>query len=159
MAPPLATASRRLATSRLTRRRASAGPADLDATGLELYELLRAKRLALARAAGLPPFMVFADRTLRDMAGQRPVTPEGLLEVSGVGRHKLAAYGEVKSQRAKLQFLEIKQVNDLAAVRKTMMKFISAVLTSASLLLISLGAFLQIRAKAISNSYSDLVRT
>ena len=75
-------------------RAGSAGAADLDAAGLELYELLRGKRLAIARAAGLPPFMVFADRTLRDMARQRPLTPAGLLEVSGVGRHKLATYGE-----------------------------------------------------------------
>ena len=84
----------RLGAAGVAGRVESSGPAELDAIGLELYELLRGKRLALARAAGLPPFMVFADRTLRDMAGQRPVTPAGLLEVSGVGRHKLAVYGE-----------------------------------------------------------------
>ena len=61
---------------------------------VELFELLRAKRLDLARAAGLPPFMVFADRTLQDMARLMPVTEAGLLGVSGVGRHKLAAYGQ-----------------------------------------------------------------
>ncbi len=60
----------------------------------ELFTLLREKRLDLARAAGLPPFAIFADRTLKDLARLLPLTPAGMLAVNGVGRYKLAAYGE-----------------------------------------------------------------
>lgn len=59
-----------------------------------LFEELRRVRLALAKAAKVPPFVIFSDRTLWEMVHRLPQTPEALLAVHGVGRHKLASYGQ-----------------------------------------------------------------
>jgi ATP-dependent DNA helicase RecQ len=59
-----------------------------------LFEHLRARRTALARAESLPPYCVFNDRTLREMATYRPTTPAGLLLLYGVGAAKASKYGE-----------------------------------------------------------------
>lgn len=59
-----------------------------------LFEHLRALRKRLADEAGVPPYIVFSDATLRDMCAKKPVTEEEFLEVSGVGATKLARYGE-----------------------------------------------------------------
>ncbi|AXI01302.1 DNA helicase RecQ [Sporosarcina sp. PTS2304] len=66
-----------------------------------LFNELRALRLKLAQEAGVPPFVIFSDKTLRDMVAKMPVTDEELLTVQGVGETKLARYGEA--------FLEIIQ--------------------------------------------------
>ncbi|MBD3729110.1 MAG: DNA helicase RecQ [Sphingomonadales bacterium] len=62
--------------------------------GDPLFEALRELRRDLAREAGVPPYIVFNDATLREMAGLRPVTLHGLGQVTGVGAKKLEAYGE-----------------------------------------------------------------
>jgi ATP-dependent DNA helicase RecQ len=54
---------------------------------------LKAKRLALARAQGVPAYMVFPDRTLLEMATARPQTLEDLARLHGVGEAKRARYG------------------------------------------------------------------
>ena len=59
----------------------------------ELYEELRALRKRLAARAGVPAYVVFTDRALREMAGLLPTTEQELLEVSGVGRAKCERYG------------------------------------------------------------------
>jgi ATP-dependent DNA helicase RecQ len=59
-----------------------------------LFEHLRQLRKTIADEQFIPPYMVFPDSTLRLMAQQRPVTLEALLEISGVGNHKLSRYGE-----------------------------------------------------------------
>jgi len=59
-----------------------------------LFERLRAQRTALARAESLPPYCIFNDRTLREMATYRPTTPAGLLQIYGVGAAKASKYGE-----------------------------------------------------------------
>ena len=59
----------------------------------ELYEQLRALRARLARRLGVPAYVVFTDRALREMAGYLPLTEEALLTVNGVGRAKLERYG------------------------------------------------------------------
>lgn len=64
--------------------------ADSDA----LFERLRALRLEIAREIGKPPYIVFSDRSLHDMAQRRPHTPEEFLEVNGVGANKLQRYGK-----------------------------------------------------------------
>jgi ATP-dependent DNA helicase RecQ len=64
---------------------------NVDAT---LWEALRARRLQLARAQGVPPYVVFHDATLTAMAERRPRTLGEFAEISGVGERKLAAYGE-----------------------------------------------------------------
>ena len=58
-----------------------------------LLSALKAKRRALAEAAGLPAYMIFNDRTLIEMAETRPETLDLLAQVSGVGAKKLASYG------------------------------------------------------------------
>lgn len=60
-----------------------------------LFEVLRKKRRELADEQGVPPFVVFSDRTLHDMARLVPETPDEFLAVNGVGQAKLEKYGDV----------------------------------------------------------------
>ena len=62
---------------------------------LVLFDALRAARKKLADAAGVPPFVVFSDATLAEMARTRPTHPREMLQISGVGEHKLRQYGTV----------------------------------------------------------------
>lgn len=59
----------------------------------ELFSRLRVLRKRLSEEAGVPPYMVFSDKTLREMCARMPSDAEGLLSVSGVGEAKLARYG------------------------------------------------------------------
>jgi len=65
-----------------------------SAPSADLFERLRALRYRLATQRHVPAYVVFADRTLRDMATRLPRTMREMLEVHGVGDAKLAAYGE-----------------------------------------------------------------
>lgn len=58
-----------------------------------LFAALRALRRKLAEQENKPPFMIFSDNTLHDMVRKRPQTAEELLDVTGVGQHKLNHYG------------------------------------------------------------------
>jgi ATP-dependent DNA helicase RecQ len=60
-----------------------------------LFEALRAKRLELAKAQGVPPYVIFHDRTLAEMAARCPRSAAELAGIAGVGEGKLARYGEV----------------------------------------------------------------
>lgn len=60
----------------------------------ELFERLRALRKELADEQNVPPYVIFTDTTLEDMARQRPTTPEALRNVSGVGERKLQLFGK-----------------------------------------------------------------
>lgn len=70
----------------------------LDADEKALFERLRAVRLEIAREDSIPPYMVFNDGTLREMARQKPSTEREMLSIKGVGQAKLDAFGR--------QFLE-----------------------------------------------------
>ena len=59
-----------------------------------LWETLRELRLSLCREAGVPPYVIFHDATLREMVRLRPSSPQELLAVQGVGKKKLERYGE-----------------------------------------------------------------
>lgn len=59
-----------------------------------LFEQLRIKRKQISELEGVPPFVVFSDKTLRDMCEKMPKNEEEFLEVSGVGHNKLEKYGE-----------------------------------------------------------------
>ncbi|MFC4713369.1 DNA helicase RecQ [Planococcus dechangensis] len=63
-----------------------------------LFEELRIVRKSLADQAGVPPFVIFSDKSLQDMVARKPKDEHSFLEVSGVGANKLEKYGE--------QFLE-----------------------------------------------------
>ena len=70
----------------------------LTSAGSELFEVLRKLRMEIARENGVPPYIVFNDKTLIDMCVKLPATEEEFLEVSGVGENKRKKYGR--------QFLE-----------------------------------------------------
>jgi ATP-dependent DNA helicase RecQ len=59
----------------------------------DLFERLRAFRRRKADERGVPPFIIFSDATLRDLARQRPTTLALLAGVHGIGEKKLAEYG------------------------------------------------------------------
>jgi len=59
-----------------------------------LFELLRQKRKAMADEAGVPPYVIFSDRTLTEMAAYYPQSGKALLNISGVGQVKLEKYGD-----------------------------------------------------------------
>lgn len=59
-----------------------------------LFQKLRELRRTIAQKIGKPPYIVFSDKTLRDMARIKPVTNAQFLAVNGVGQHKLDLYGQ-----------------------------------------------------------------
>ena len=59
-----------------------------------LFDELRALRKRLADAEGKPPYIVFGDATLIQMARAKPTSDDDLLAISGVGQHKLEKYGD-----------------------------------------------------------------
>lgn len=59
-----------------------------------LFQKLRELRRTIAQEIGKPPYIVFSDKTLRDMARIKPVTNAQFLAVNGVGQHKLDLYGQ-----------------------------------------------------------------
>ena len=61
----------------------------------DLFERLRAVRLEIARSRGVPPYVIFHDATLREMARTRPASLDALLEVKGVGARKADDLGGV----------------------------------------------------------------
>ena len=82
------------AAARKRKPRAEQPPPDPATWDEGLWEALRAHRLELARAQGVPPYVIFHDATLREMVERRPGTPEELAGITGVGETKLERYGE-----------------------------------------------------------------
>jgi ATP-dependent DNA helicase RecQ len=79
---------------RVRKRRATAALEGSVFPEERLFERLRALRTELAKAAGVPPYVIFHDATLREVALRRPATLAGLAEIPGVGAKKLERYGE-----------------------------------------------------------------
>ncbi len=84
-----ATAAR---ASRAGRRARNAEPDGAYDAGL--FEHLRSLRTKLAREKNVPPYVVFSDRTLREMSQLSPESEEQMREVTGIGEKKLAQYGQ-----------------------------------------------------------------
>ena len=59
-----------------------------------LFERLRQKRYKIAQEAKVPPYIIFSDKTLRQMSTYLPVTKEEMLSINGVGNSKYEKYGE-----------------------------------------------------------------
>ena len=87
-------------TPRLTKPAASTSSvpaksvASWEGVDQPLFEVLRSARTEIAKSKSVPAYVVFSDASLRDMARRRPSTLEGLRLVSGVGKQKLADFGE-----------------------------------------------------------------
>lgn len=81
------------APERDSRQRAEAGPELLDANERTLFDALRRHRHALARRAGVPPYVIASDRTLREIALLRPRNLEELELAHGNGPAKREKYG------------------------------------------------------------------
>ena len=77
--------------SRAARR--ARGSEALDAGDVSAFEALRAWRREEARRQSVPPYVIFADRTLADLARERPSTLDAMARIGGVGEVKLARYG------------------------------------------------------------------
>ncbi len=59
----------------------------------DLFDALRMRRKRLADESGVPPYVIFGDATLAEMAAKMPTDEEALLTINGVGRHKLQRFG------------------------------------------------------------------
>jgi ATP-dependent DNA helicase RecQ len=66
----------------------------LTSSGYKLFERLKKLRLKIAREENMPPYIIFSDKTLIDMAAKMPASKPEMLDVSGVGENKFAKYGE-----------------------------------------------------------------
>ena len=77
------------------RREGSPAPAPVEAADAGLLAALKARRLELARAADVPAYVIFTDRTLHEIAAARPRTLDELAQVHGVGQAKLEKYGDM----------------------------------------------------------------
>ncbi|TDT62577.1 ATP-dependent DNA helicase RecQ [Frigoribacterium sp. PhB116] len=74
--------------------RGGSGAADLDSADVPLFETLRQWRAGIAKAQGVPAYVVFGDVTLRGIASSRPGSMGELAGISGVGQKKLDTYGQ-----------------------------------------------------------------
>lgn len=80
-------------------KRKQTAPTLINATELPLWEALRELRMSISKQLGIPPFVVFHDRTLAEMVEAKPATREELLQITGVGEKKADQFGP--------QFLEL----------------------------------------------------
>ena len=94
---------------KVARLRKSAAAAMPAATGYEqgLFDQLKGLRLSIARELNVPPYVIFHDKTLREMAQVKPASREDMMQISGVGQSKLERYGD--------QFLEVVRGFDVQA--------------------------------------------
>jgi ATP-dependent DNA helicase RecQ len=84
---------KRAAETKRALRRAMA--LELPEPAAKLFEALRAERSRLAKAQGVPPYVIFHDATLRAMALMRPRSTTEMGELAGIGEAKLNRYGKV----------------------------------------------------------------
>lgn len=82
-------------SSRRERKRAAAvDPRPLAPEERALFEAMRGLRKSIAGENQVPPYVVFSDATLRELARAKPGSPDAMLEVKGIGRAKLESFGE-----------------------------------------------------------------
>jgi ATP-dependent DNA helicase RecQ len=82
------------ATPRRATRAATSPSAPSTPANDSLFEKLRAWRADVARAQAVPPYVIFHDTTLREIAATHPTTLDGLATIKGVGASKLERYGD-----------------------------------------------------------------
>lgn len=86
--------SERTTTTKTRAKKTTKGMESLTSAEILLFEKLRKLRLEIAREEHMPPYIVFNDKTLIDMAAKMPMSEMEMLEVSGVGENKYRKYGE-----------------------------------------------------------------
>ncbi len=91
--PGLALARQRTPSRGAPRSRSKVEAESWDHVDRELFDRLRAVRLDLARARGVPPYVIFHDATLAAIAARAPQSPDDLQGISGIGASKLDKYG------------------------------------------------------------------
>ena len=100
VAPPLVIANGLLIMPRGAPQKGARAQSHVEAESWQnvdrdLFERLRAVRLEVARSRGVPPYVIFHDATLREMARLRPTSMDALLTVKGVGSRKADDLGGV----------------------------------------------------------------
>lgn len=75
-------------------KKTAKGMESLTSAGFKLFDKLREMRLEIAREENMPPYIIFSDKTLIDMAAKVPTTQREMMNVSGVGENKYLKYGE-----------------------------------------------------------------
>jgi ATP-dependent DNA helicase RecQ len=93
-APDLVLARQRRPVAGKAPRRAQIETESWQNVDRDLFERLRTLRLEIARSRGVPPYVIFHDTTLREMARLKPTTIPELLGVKGVGARKAEDLGE-----------------------------------------------------------------
>ena len=93
--PDLALARQRQPDNAVPRARSRAEDESWQDVDRTLFDRLRTVRLEIARSRGVPPYVIFHDSTLRDMARLRPTSLEALLTVKGVGARKADDLGAI----------------------------------------------------------------
>ena len=78
--------------SRPERKRGEVEESEYDQ---RIFAALRSLRMEIAQEAGVPPYVVFSDKTLRELSVQLPSTKEEMLQIHGIGEVKFGRYGEV----------------------------------------------------------------
>ncbi len=86
---PRSTGHKKTAKKSLTPGRDS-----LDDSARQLFEKLRRLRLDLSKKLGVPPFVIFHDKTLIEMASLRPGSREEFLQINGIGEQKAEKFGD-----------------------------------------------------------------
>ncbi|MFH1847076.1 MAG: DNA helicase RecQ [Candidatus Omnitrophota bacterium] len=93
-------AAKKKESARKAKKRKEIEWADIDQ---ELFQELREKRASLAREKGVPAYIIFSDKTLRDIAARKPETVEAFADMYGVGENKLKSYADIFIQIVKNQ--------------------------------------------------------
>lgn len=112
-------------TSRKLKKMAK-GTESLTSAGFKLFDKLRALRLEIARQENMPPYIIFSDKTLIDMAAKVPTSYAEMLNVSGVGEMKYNKYGS----RFLALISECIEENPEIAQNKTVLKDVATVNSS-----------------------------
>lgn len=104
-------------------QRVSRQPSRQQGPEVNLFDLLRELRKKIALRENLPPYMIFADSTLREMAGRLPADLAAMLRISGVGERKLERYGiefleEIRSFREKYEGVKSADVHVIPSVSR-----------------------------------------
>jgi ATP-dependent DNA helicase RecQ len=88
---PLLIRSERLDVKAKTVKKSAPESFDYD---VELFDTLRGLRQEIAQEQGVPAYIVFGDKTLKEMAAKRPQSKEEMLQIGGIGEVKFERYGE-----------------------------------------------------------------